>query len=48
MNKFRTKRVVIKRAERRISWILLSIGAMIILSFGGHKIVEGIVAPLKS
>ena len=34
---------VYNRLERRIGWILLSIGAMIILFFGGYKIVEGII-----
>lgn len=29
--------------RRRIGWILLSIGAMIILSFGGYKMVAGII-----
>jgi hypothetical protein len=31
---------VYNRLERRIGWILLSIGAMITLFFGGYKIVE--------
>ena len=35
---------VYNRLERRIGWILLSIGAMIILFFGGYKMVEGIIA----
>ncbi len=34
---------VYNRLERRIGWILLSIGAMIILFFGGYKMVEGIM-----
>jgi len=34
---------VYNRLERRIAWILLSIGAMIILFFGGYKMVEGII-----
>ncbi len=34
---------VYNRLERRIGWILLSIGAMIILFFGGYKMVEGII-----
>lgn len=34
---------VYNRLERRIGWILLSIGAMILLFFGGYKMVEGIV-----
>lgn len=29
--------------ERRIGWILLSIGAMILIFFGGYKMVEGII-----
>jgi len=31
------------RLERRIGWILLSIGAMIALFFGGYKMVAGII-----
>ena len=34
---------VYNRLERRIGWILLSIGAMILLFFGGYKMVEGII-----
>jgi len=34
---------VYNRLERKIGWILLSIGAMIILFFGGYKMVEGII-----
>lgn len=34
---------IYNRLERRIGWILLSIGAMIILFFGGYKMVEGII-----
>lgn len=34
---------VYNRLERRIGWILLSIGAMIFLFFGGYKMVEGII-----
>lgn len=34
---------VYNRLERRIGWILLSIGAMIILFFGGYKMIEGII-----
>lgn len=34
---------VYNRLERRIGWILLSIGAMILLFFGGYKAVEGII-----
>ena len=34
---------VYNRLERRVGWILLSIGAMIILFFGGYKMVEGII-----
>ena len=31
------------RLERRFGWILLSIGGMILLFFGGYKAVEGII-----
>ena len=34
---------VYNRLERRIGWILVSIGAMILLFFGGYKAVEGII-----
>lgn len=34
---------IYNRLERRIGWILLSIGAMIFLFFGGYKMVEGII-----
>lgn len=34
---------VYNRLERRIGWILLSLGAMILLFFGGYKMVEGII-----
>jgi predicted anti-sigma-YlaC factor YlaD len=34
---------VYNRLERRIGWILLSIGGMILLFFGGYKILEGII-----
>lgn len=34
---------VYNRLERRLGWILLSIGAMILLFFGGYKMVEGII-----
>ncbi len=34
---------VYNRLERSIGWIFLSIGAMILLFFGGYKIVEGII-----
>ncbi len=34
---------VYNRLERRIGWILLFIGAMIIFFFGGYKMVEGII-----
>lgn len=34
---------VYNRLERRIGWILLSIGAMILVFFGGYKAVEGII-----
>ena len=32
---------VYNRLERRIGWIFLSIGAIILLFFGGYKMVEG-------
>ena len=34
---------VYNRLERQIGWILLSIGAMILIFFGGYKAVEGII-----
>lgn len=34
---------VYNRLERKIGWILLSIGAMILIFFGGYKAVEGII-----
>ena len=34
---------VYNRLERRFGWILLSIGGMILLFFGGYKAVEGII-----
>ena len=34
---------VYNRLERRIGWILLSIGAIVLLLFGGYKAVEGII-----
>jgi predicted anti-sigma-YlaC factor YlaD len=34
---------VYNRVERGIGWILLSIGAMIILFFGGYQIVKGFI-----
>jgi predicted anti-sigma-YlaC factor YlaD len=34
---------IYNRLERRIGWILLSIGGMILLFFGGYKLVEGII-----
>jgi predicted anti-sigma-YlaC factor YlaD len=34
---------VYNRLERRLGWILLSIGGMILLFFGGYKAVEGII-----
>ena len=33
---------VYNRLERRIGWILFSVGAMILLFFGGYKMVESI------
>jgi len=34
---------IYNRLERRIGWILLSIGAMILIFFGGYKMVEEII-----
>ncbi len=34
---------VYNRLERSVGWILFSIGAMIMLFFGGYKMVEGII-----
>ena len=34
---------VYNRLERRIGWILLSIGTMILAFFGGYKMVEDII-----
>ena len=34
---------VYNRLERRIGWIFLSIGAIILLFFGGYKMVESII-----
>jgi len=34
---------VYNRLERGIGWIFLSIGAMILLFYGGYKMVEGII-----
>jgi len=34
---------VYNRLERRIGWILFSVGAMILLFFGGYKMVESII-----
>jgi hypothetical protein len=34
---------VYNRLERRIGWILLSIGAIIMLFFGGYKAIVGII-----
>lgn len=34
---------IYNRLERRIGWILLSIGFIILLFFGGYKAVEGII-----
>ncbi|MEA2005648.1 MAG: hypothetical protein U9O50_05245 [Acidobacteriota bacterium] len=34
---------VYNRLERKIGWILLSIGGMIILFYGGYKIVENLI-----
>ena len=35
--------MVYNRLERGIGWIFMSIGAMILLFFGGYKMVEGII-----
>ncbi len=37
---------VYNRLERRIGWILFSIGAIIILFFGGYKLVESLIQAL--
>jgi predicted anti-sigma-YlaC factor YlaD len=34
---------VYNRLERRIGWIMLSIGAIIMIFFGGYKAIEGII-----
>lgn len=34
---------IYNRLERRIGWILFSIGAMILLFYGGYKMIEAIV-----
>ncbi|MFC2163699.1 anti-sigma factor family protein [Acidobacteriota bacterium] len=34
---------IYNRLERRFGWILLSIGAIIVLFFGGYKAIEGII-----
>lgn len=34
---------VFNRLERRIGWIFMSIGGIILLFFGGYKLVEGII-----
>jgi len=34
---------VYNRLERKIGWIFLSVGAMILLFFGGYKLVEGLI-----
>jgi len=34
---------IYNRLERRIGWILFSIGGMILIFFGGYKMVEGII-----
>jgi predicted anti-sigma-YlaC factor YlaD len=35
--------LVYNRLERRIGWILLSLGGMILLFFGGYKLIEGLI-----
>lgn len=37
------KALFFQRIERGIGWILLSIGAMILLFYGGYKMVEGLI-----
>lgn len=34
---------VYNRLERGLGWILLSLGAIILLFFGGYKLIEGII-----
>lgn len=34
---------IYNRLERRAGWILFSIGAIILIFFGGYKMVEGII-----
>lgn len=34
---------IYNRLERKIGWILFSIGAIILIFFGGYKMVEGII-----
>jgi len=34
---------IYNRLERKAGWILMSIGGMILLFFGGYKLVEGII-----
>ena len=34
---------VYNRLERKIGWILVSIGAIILLFYGGYKLVEGLI-----
>ena len=34
---------VYNRLERQLGWILFSIGAIILLFFGGYKAIEGII-----
>ncbi|MBD3414738.1 MAG: hypothetical protein GF421_09950 [Candidatus Aminicenantes bacterium] len=34
---------VYNRLERKVGWIFLSIGAMILLFFGGYKLIEGLI-----
>lgn len=35
---------VYNRLERRLAWILFSIGAMILLTYGGFKAIENLIA----
>lgn len=39
----RYEKSVYNRLERKVGWIFLSIGAMILLFFGGYKLIESII-----
>ena len=34
---------VYNRLERRVGWILLSLGSIILVFFGGYKMIEGLI-----